>query len=81
MTERENTKRRQAAIEPFENLRMLSEQQVADCWGLARVTLRYWRKVGGGPPWCRLGGEHSGPIRYPVEQLRAWIAEKIEKAG
>ena len=44
---------------------LLKEQQVSQRWNFSLNTLRYWRSVGEGPPFIKIGRD----VRYNVAQL------------
>lgn len=52
---------------------MLTEAQAAERLNLRRKTLQTWRYSGRGPRFTKLGGA----IRYPEEDLEAFIAENM----
>lgn len=43
---------------------------------VAPETIRYWRHIGTGPPWFKLGRR----VLYRREVVEAWIAEQESKA-
>jgi predicted DNA-binding transcriptional regulator AlpA len=47
---------------------LLSEVQLAEQWGISRITLRKWREAKKGPPYVRLGRS----IRYPEDSATKW---------
>jgi len=51
--------------------RLLSEQQVEQCYGLRVRTLQRWRLESRGPRYRKLAGSL---VRYDVRDLDAWIA-------
>lgn len=52
---------------------MLTEQQVAQITAMSLGTLRRWRLLRQGPPFCKLG---SSAVRYDADQLREWLASR-----
>jgi predicted DNA-binding transcriptional regulator AlpA len=40
-------------------------------------TLKYWRKLGRGPRWYKLGGR----VVYDLDEVERWIAEQRELTG
>jgi predicted DNA-binding transcriptional regulator AlpA len=51
----------------------LSERQLARILGLSVATLRRWRQVDQGPPYCRLGRM----VRYPMGETEQWIEAQL----
>jgi hypothetical protein len=49
--------------------RLLSTEEVAMALSLPRSTLDYWRVVGGGPPWIKIGRR----VKYPMDGLIDWL--------
>lgn len=49
---------------------LLTESQVAEILGVARVTLTGWRSRKTGPPFVKLARR---VVRYPSAKLVAWI--------
>jgi predicted DNA-binding transcriptional regulator AlpA len=49
---------------------LLSERQAAEKLGLARITLRNWRRAGNGPRHVQLGRS----IRYTLQSLEEFVA-------
>jgi predicted DNA-binding transcriptional regulator AlpA len=60
-------------MDQSEDVRLLSEREVGRRLEVSRHSLRYWRARGEGPPWCRVGRRL---VRYPLAELRRWIAER-----
>jgi len=52
---------------------LFSTQEVGAMIGISERTLISWRNQGSGPRWYRLGARR---IRYPLDELRAWIRSK-----
>jgi len=50
----------------------LTENQVAEYLNLKRATLTNWRNRLKGPPYVRI----EGAIRYPKDELEAWISSR-----
>jgi len=48
---------------------LLKEQQVSKRWNFSLNTLRYWRAVGEGPPFVKIGRL----VRYNVAQLVDYV--------
>jgi len=48
---------------------LLKEQQVSTRWNFSLNTLRYWRSVGEGPPFVKMGR----CVRYNVAQLVDYV--------
>ena len=55
---------------------MLSETQLAEKWGLAKITLRKWRADRKGPPYTKLGNS----VRYPADGAEAWMSARTVAA-
>jgi predicted DNA-binding transcriptional regulator AlpA len=53
--------------------RLLTEAEFCELWSVAPRTLQRWRKLGGGPPYVRLGPKQ---IRYRLETSRQWAASR-----
>ncbi len=49
--------------------RLLTEDEVAGQLGCSVALLRKWRRVGGGPPFCRIGRL----VRYSEADIAAYI--------
>lgn len=54
---------------------LLRPYEVADQLGVARDTLRKWRRLGAGPPWIKLG---NNTVRYDPEGFDAWRRAREE---
>jgi DNA-binding transcriptional MerR regulator len=50
-------------------MKLLTTQLVSDMLCVPNGTIRYWRKVGLGPPWVKL----EGSIRYAEEDVLRYI--------
>jgi DNA-binding transcriptional MerR regulator len=50
-------------------MKLLTTNAVAEMTSIPAGTLRYWRKVGLGPPWVKL----EGSIRYAEEDVLRYI--------
>jgi DNA-binding transcriptional MerR regulator len=50
-------------------MKLLTTNAVAEMISVPGGTLRYWRKVGLGPPWVKL----EGSIRYAEEDILRYI--------
>ncbi|MEK1888820.1 MAG: helix-turn-helix domain-containing protein [Phyllobacterium sp.] len=56
---------------------LLTPKDVAHMLSLSEKTLEAWRAKGMGPPFVKLGsGGKTSAIRYPVDKLKAWLAEQ-----
>jgi predicted DNA-binding transcriptional regulator AlpA len=53
-----------------ETTRYLNEKEVKDLTGFALPTLRNWRFLRKGPPYCKVGGRS---IRYRREDVLAYM--------
>jgi excisionase family DNA binding protein len=54
---------------------LLTPKEVAHMLSLSEKTLEAWRAKGKGPPWLKLTDTGRG-VRYPVDKLKAWLAEQ-----
>jgi len=50
-------------------MKLLTTKSVAEMLSVPEGTIRYWRKVGLGPPWLKL----EGSIRYAEEDILRYI--------
>jgi DNA-binding transcriptional MerR regulator len=50
-------------------LKLLTSMKVSEMLSIPEGTLRYWRKVGLGPPWIKL----EGSIRYAEADVLRYI--------
>ncbi|MGE5052529.1 MAG: helix-turn-helix transcriptional regulator [Acidobacteriota bacterium] len=50
-------------------MRLLTTKSLAEMISVPEGTVRYWRKVGLGPPWIKL----EGSIRYAEEDVLEYI--------
>lgn len=48
------------------------EADVEAAFGIKVATLRWYRRTGGGPPYCQPGGPH-GRITYLFADVEAWL--------
>jgi len=48
---------------------LVTEQQVSERWNISLNTLRYWRSVGEGPPYVKIGRS----VRYNVPALERYL--------
>ena len=51
----------------------LSEAEFASRYHLGRRTVQRMRRVGGGPPWCRLSARR---VLYRLTDCEAWAAAR-----
>jgi hypothetical protein len=56
---------------------MMTSAEVAKYMNTTEGVLSQWRKRGGGPPYVKLTPTRNGLVRYPREQLRAYLAERL----
>jgi len=56
---------------------MMTVEQVGEVLQVQPRTLFEWRKRGSGPPYARLGDGHGSSIRYPREELRKYMADRV----
>lgn len=50
-------------------MRLLTTKSLAEMIAVPEGTVRYWRKVGVGPPWIKL----EGSIRYAEDDVLRYI--------
>ena len=50
-------------------LRLLTEAEVEQGYGIARGTLQDWRYKGVGPPWSK----PEGRVYYRIADIEAWL--------
>lgn len=53
---------------------MIRACDLAPFFGVSEQQLADWRKQGVGPPWHKLTPGRGGAVRYPREDLRAYLA-------
>jgi len=53
---------------------LIRPDEVSSKYGIPEDTLRYWRHVGPGPEWAKLGRR----VVYRLEDVEKWIAEQSE---
>ena len=53
--------------------RLLTEDAVAEQLGCSPALLRKWRRVGGGPTFCRIGRL----VRYPEDKILEFIEGRL----
>lgn len=51
---------------------LLRESEVQTRWRVSRALLRKWRRLGGGPPFVKLGRS----VRYRELDLEKWLGER-----
>jgi predicted DNA-binding transcriptional regulator AlpA len=56
---------------------IMDTDEVAAFTKVKSGTLRYWRSIGEGPPWFRLGPRRIGYLRSDVER---WLQAQIEQS-
>ena len=56
-------------------LPMLDTDQLADFIHVSADTLRYWRHIGKGPKYFRMGGRK---VFYRQEDIDAWLTEQYK---
>lgn len=56
--------------------RALSNARAAALIGITPATLKYWRHIGKGPRFCKLGDAKQAGIVYYEADVLAWIAER-----
>ena len=52
---------------------MLTAIEVCELTGISVERLNSWRKLGRGPVYVKMGDGPNGAVRYPREDLRAYI--------
>lgn len=52
---------------------LLTTEEAAKAVGVSEMTMRRFRRNGGGPPYVRMGPKL---IRYSAESLRLWVASR-----
>ena len=57
-------------MEHREKIKYLDEKKTADLTGLSVFTLRNWRHIGRGLPYCKIG---SRAIRYSLKDIVAFM--------
>ena len=50
-------------------MRLLTTKAVSEMLSVPEGTIRYWRKIGLGPPWLKL----EGSIRYAQDDVMRYI--------
>jgi len=56
---------------------LLTEKQASQRMNVSVALLRKWRRVGGGPPYCKLGSL----VRYSESDLMAFIEQNRVEAA
>lgn len=56
---------------------IIREGEVAELTGIARGTLAYWRGIGKGPRWAKLGRR----VVYRRADVERWVDEQFEAAA
>ena len=59
---------------------MIRACDLAPFLGVAEQQLADWRKQGVGPPYVKLTPGRGGAVRYPREDLRAYLASNTRNA-
>lgn len=54
-------------------VRLILPPEVSRILGVPERTLERWRRDGGGPNFCRLGGRR---VAYPEQDLHRWISDR-----
>lgn len=55
--------------------KMLTSHQVALRLSITEKTLRYWRSLGKGPRYVKLGPSRTSLIRYDEDEVERWKIE------
>jgi hypothetical protein len=55
---------------------MMTPSDVADFVQVSEGRLATWRGKQVGPPWVKVGDGPNGAVRYPREELRAYIENR-----
>jgi len=64
-----HTSPRSDNLQPFPTAEVVSERPAAVLLGVSVALLRKWRRVGGGPPYLRIGRL----VRYRLPDLRKFM--------
>lgn len=56
---------------PTPIVKLHTEKQESERLAISVRTLQFWRVVGGGPPYLKIGRA----VRYNPEQVDAWLAD------
>ena len=61
-------------------LQFVTETVVAEHLNVGVGTLRHWRRLGGGPPWYKLGKGPKAPVKYDLPESIAWAKDQRRSA-
>jgi hypothetical protein len=59
---------------------MMTDGEIAGYMGVPRETVAQWRHEGSGPSYIQFTPGRNGLVRYPREDLRAFLAERTRAA-
>ena len=54
----------------------INNKEAAALIGVSPNTLKYWRHVGRGPEFTKLGDSPQAGVRYEIADIDAWKAER-----
>jgi Helix-turn-helix domain len=57
----------------------LNQRELAERWNISQRTLEWWRWVGDGPQFLKLGGRVGGRVVYRVEDVERYEAEQLRR--
>ena len=57
-------------------MQTLNSKEAAAVIGVTPATLRFWRCVGKSPPYTKLGKSKQAGVRYNLEDIEAWKADR-----
>lgn len=55
----------------------LTTAQLADRWGLNKLTVRNWRGLGKGPKFVKLHKGRNAPVVYRLKDVEAYEAKHL----
>ncbi|QPC01725.1 helix-turn-helix domain-containing protein [Xylella fastidiosa subsp. multiplex] len=53
---------------------LLTNEEAAALLGIKPNTLEIWRGKGKGPNFIKMGPAKQDPIRYHIDEIKAWLA-------
>lgn len=56
---------------------LVKETEAARLLAVDVSTVRRWRRLGDGPPFVKFGPAQGSPVRYPVDLLQRWVADRV----
>lgn len=57
---------------------LITSKDLGRLFNVTVVTLWRWRKDGTGPPFLRLGGNPKGRVVYRVQDVEAWLKQRVQ---